>query len=64
MYLGSVKDNTQIEEHYVKEVYDSIAPHFSDTRHKAWPKITEFLQSQPYGSLVCDVGRFVLQFLV
>eukprot|EP01127_Copromyxa_protea_P019330 TRINITY_DN623_c0_g1_i1.p1 TRINITY_DN623_c0_g1~~TRINITY_DN623_c0_g1_i1.p1 ORF type:complete len:587 (-),score=140.48 TRINITY_DN623_c0_g1_i1:24-1784(-) len=55
-FKGSQQDNTKIEDQYVKEVYNSIAPHFSDTRHKPWPKITQFLKDQPYGSLVCDVG--------
>eukprot|EP01127_Copromyxa_protea_P019331 TRINITY_DN623_c0_g2_i1.p1 TRINITY_DN623_c0_g2~~TRINITY_DN623_c0_g2_i1.p1 ORF type:complete len:593 (-),score=135.34 TRINITY_DN623_c0_g2_i1:13-1680(-) len=55
-FKGSQQDNTKIEDHYVKEVYNSIAPHFSDTRHRPWPKIEAFLKSQPFGSLVCDVG--------
>lgn len=62
-FIGSAKDNTKIEDQYVKEVYDSIAPHFSDTRHKPWPKIEAFLKSQPFGSLVCDVGRCLIHFM-
>src|SRR3546814_5527708 len=62
---ASAIGNTRIEESYVRDVYDAIAPHFSATRYKAWPKIAEFLNDQPPGYSVCDVGtRFVcLQLL-
>jgi len=49
--------NTPIEEKFVKDIYDTIAPHFSDTRYKPWPKIQAFLESLPVGSLVCDIGK-------
>eukprot|EP01126_Amoeba_proteus_P004729 TRINITY_DN1156_c0_g1_i8.p1 TRINITY_DN1156_c0_g1~~TRINITY_DN1156_c0_g1_i8.p1 ORF type:complete len:503 (-),score=112.01 TRINITY_DN1156_c0_g1_i8:570-1973(-) len=52
----SKRGNTKIEDSFVKDVYDSIAPHFSDTRHKPWPRIQNFLSQLPPGSLVCDVG--------
>ncbi|XP_064637725.1 uncharacterized protein LOC135493960 [Lineus longissimus] len=45
-----------LEQKYVYKVYDSIAPYFSHTRHKAWPKVAEFLENLPAGSLVADVG--------
>ena len=38
------------------EVYDKIAPHFSDTRYKPWPRIEEFLKELEAGALVYDVG--------
>ena len=41
---------------HVYEVYDKIAPHFSHTRYKPWPKIEQFLNTLPEGSLVYDVG--------
>lgn len=41
---------------YVQSVYDEIAPHFSSTRYKPWPKIADFLRSLPAGSLICDIG--------
>jgi hypothetical protein len=34
---------TDIEKKYVYEIYEKIAPHFSSTRYKPWPKIEEFL---------------------
>ena len=30
---------TSIETKYVYETYDAIAPHFSHTRYKPWPKV-------------------------
>lgn len=40
----------------VHSVYASIAPHFSATRHKPWPLVSQFLLSLPPGSLGLDVG--------
>ena len=37
-------------------MYEEIAGHFSDTRHTAWPQVAQFLQQQPGGSLVVDIG--------
>lgn len=37
-------------------MYDKIAPHFSHTRYKPWPRIEQFLLELPEGSLVYDVG--------
>jgi ubiquinone/menaquinone biosynthesis C-methylase UbiE len=34
---------TEMEKKHVYEVYDKIAPHFSHTRYKPWPKIEKFL---------------------
>ena len=47
---------TNMEKQHVYEVYEKIAPHFSNTRYKPWPMIVEFLNSPPDGSLVADVG--------
>lgn len=41
---------------HVHSVYQSIAPHFSATRHKPWPFITTFLGGRAPGSLGLDVG--------
>lgn len=38
------------------QVYEEIASHFSDTRHKPWPNVLAFVQALPLGSLVVDVG--------
>jgi ubiquinone/menaquinone biosynthesis C-methylase UbiE len=45
-----------LEQEYVNNVYDAIAPHFSSTRYKAWPAVDTFLQSQPSYSFGADVG--------
>jgi ubiquinone/menaquinone biosynthesis C-methylase UbiE len=45
-----------LEKKYVYEVYDKIADHFSNTRYKPWPRVVEFLDSLPLGSLVGDIG--------
>ena len=55
--LNSVDKPSDVEKKYVYEVYDKIAPHFSSTRYKPWPRIKEFLEKIPDGSFVADVGR-------
>ena len=45
-----------MEKQHVYEVYEKIAPHFSNTRYKPWPKIAEFLNNLEPGSVVADVG--------
>ena len=45
-----------MEKQHVYEVYEKIAPHFSHTRYKGWPKIVDFLNDLPDGSVVADVG--------
>lgn len=47
---------TEMEKQHVYEVYEKIAPHFSHTRYKPWPKIAAHLNSLPDGSIVADVG--------
>lgn len=44
------------EDTHVHAVYDAIAPHFSATRHKPWPRVARFLNEQPVGSIGLDVG--------
>ena len=45
-----------MEKQHVDEVYEKIAPHFSNMRNKPWPMIVEFFNSLPDGILVADVG--------
>ncbi|XP_033631422.1 alkylated DNA repair protein alkB homolog 8-like [Asterias rubens] len=45
-----------LEETHVHKVYNNIAGHFSETRHKPWPQVTEFLKELPMGSILLDVG--------
>ena len=47
---------TEMEKKHVYEVYEKIAPHFSNTRYKPWPLIQKYLNSLPVGTLNCDVG--------
>ena len=35
---------TDMEKKHVYEVYEKIAPHFSNTRYKPWPKIQKYLE--------------------
>ncbi|ODN77305.1 hypothetical protein L198_08040 [Cryptococcus wingfieldii CBS 7118] len=44
------------EERNVHEVYEAIAPHFSQTRFKPWPLISAFLSSLPKNALGLDTG--------
>lgn len=41
---------------HVHSVYEAIAPHFSLTRHKPWPRVATFLSGQAPGSIGIDVG--------
>ncbi|OQS01081.1 alkylated DNA repair protein alkB-like 8 [Achlya hypogyna] len=54
--VQSVQMPSPIEKEHVHGVYDSIASHFSHTRHHPWPLVTAFLESLPDGALVADIG--------
>ena len=45
-----------LEQKYVFDVYEKIAPHFSITRGYLWNKVKEFTQSIPDISIVADIG--------
>jgi len=45
-----------IELKNVRKVYNEIAEHWNHTRYKAWPRVDEFVQRLPPGSLVADLG--------
>jgi len=45
-----------MEKKHVYEVYEKIAPHFSNTRHKPWPRVSDFLNGLEDASIVADVG--------
>lgn len=45
-----------VESRFVHNVYDSIADHFSATRHSPWPRVAAFLAGLTPGSIVADVG--------
>lgn len=44
------------EEEFVHKVYNEIASHFSETRYKPWPIVTDFLNKRSVGSIGIDVG--------
>lgn len=46
----------ELEKLHVHKVYNEIASHFSDTRHKPWPNVLEFVLSFEIGSILLDVG--------
>ncbi|EAL48155.1 methyltransferase domain containing protein [Entamoeba histolytica HM-1:IMSS-B] len=46
----------EIESKNVREVYEIIAQHFSQTRYKGWPKVEEFLNGLENHSIVYDIG--------
>ena len=45
-----------LERLHVHDVYESIAGHFSETRHSPWPRVSAFLDSLPSTAVVLDVG--------
>ncbi|KAJ6801236.1 alkylated DNA repair protein alkB-like protein 8 [Iris pallida] len=53
---SSIRATPDIEKRYVHRVYDAIAPHFSSTRFAKWPKVANFLNTLPSGSVVLDAG--------
>lgn len=48
--------NNNLETTYVKEVYEEIAPHFSNTRSYKWSWVINFLDSLKIDSIVYDLG--------
>lgn len=47
---------TAMEKQYVHEFYETVAAHFSSTRHSPWPKVAQFVASLPSGSMIADLG--------
>ncbi|XP_061165019.1 uncharacterized protein LOC133173976 isoform X2 [Saccostrea echinata] len=45
-----------LERNHVYNVYDQIAPKFSEISQKAWPNVRRFLKDLPPGSIVADIG--------
>ncbi|WVF67709.1 hypothetical protein IAT40_002468 [Kwoniella sp. CBS 6097] len=54
--VGPFEQPAEDEERTVHAVYEAIAPHFSQTRHKPWPLISSFLRSLPPNSIGVDSG--------
>ncbi|KAK9366498.1 S-adenosyl-L-methionine-dependent methyltransferase [Lipomyces kononenkoae] len=53
---SSADDALKLEQTHVHAIYDQIAPHFSQTRYKAWPVVQRYLESRPRGSIGLDIG--------
>ncbi len=53
---GISNQPTEIEKKHVYDVYDKIAEHFSHTRYKPWPMVSDFLNSLDFGVLNADIG--------
>ncbi|GAO14211.1 uncharacterized protein UV8b_08066 [Ustilaginoidea virens] len=49
-------EQDDFEAAHVHAVYESIAPHFSATRHSPWPLVSRFLRALPPGAVGLDVG--------
>jgi ubiquinone/menaquinone biosynthesis C-methylase UbiE len=49
-------DPANLSRDFVFDVYDKIAPHFSHTRYKKWPKVADFIAQLPEGSFLMDAG--------
>ncbi|KAG2392558.1 hypothetical protein C9374_011283 [Naegleria lovaniensis] len=47
---------TNLELEFVQKTYNTIASHWDNTRHYAWPKVAEFIKSLPDYSVVGDIG--------
>ncbi|XP_071452506.1 tRNA (carboxymethyluridine(34)-5-O)-methyltransferase alkbh8 isoform X2 [Hetaerina americana] len=47
---------SRLEARHVRDVYEEIASHFSETRHKAWPNISKFVEDLAAGSILLDIG--------
>lgn len=46
----------QMEDRFVNDVYNTIAPHFNSTRFAVWPKVRAFLETFASGDVIADVG--------
>lgn len=49
-------NNNKIESEHVKDVYEKIAMHFSNTRVYTWDWIRDFIERQPSNSVIYDIG--------
>lgn len=47
---------TEMEQQYVHDFYETVAAHFSSTRHSPWPKVVQFVKALPKGSFIADIG--------
>ena len=54
--MAEARSPGDLEKKHVRQVYDEIASHFSDTRHKPWPLVAHFINSLPHGSILADIG--------
>lgn len=50
------REASHLEKVHVHDIYENIASHFSETRHRPWPNVLKFVQSFQIGSVLCDIG--------
>lgn len=48
--------STNLEEMYVKDVYNKIAKEFSNTRYRSWTCVEKFLKNMEANQLIGDIG--------
>uniref|UniRef100_UPI00358F5DC6 alkylated DNA repair protein alkB homolog 8 isoform X3 n=1 Tax=Myxine glutinosa TaxID=7769 RepID=UPI00358F5DC6 len=53
---GDKASAERLEKAYVHGVYDTIAAHFSSTRHSPWPRVAAFVRGLPDAALLLDIG--------
>lgn len=46
----------RLEQENVHRVYETIAGHFSETRHSPWPQVQQFVRSLEAGAVLADIG--------
>ncbi|ODQ78341.1 hypothetical protein BABINDRAFT_162975, partial [Babjeviella inositovora NRRL Y-12698] len=54
--IEDIDDPSVREQIFVHDIYNHIAPHFSQTRYKPWPIVEDFLLTRSKGSVGIDVG--------
>ncbi|KAH0573302.1 Methyltransferase [Spironucleus salmonicida] len=51
----SIQNPIDLENEHVHKVYESIASHFSNTRNRPWPLVSNFIKQHPF-SFILDAG--------
>lgn len=51
-----VSSCSDIEDKYVKDVYEAIASHFDSTRYKPWKKVKKFVMDASDNDKLCEIG--------
>eukprot|EP00917_Polyrhabdina_sp_WS-2016_P000474 GHVP01001082.1.p1 GENE.GHVP01001082.1~~GHVP01001082.1.p1 ORF type:complete len:448 (-),score=74.16 GHVP01001082.1:1377-2720(-) len=54
--ISKVSDLDNFQKEFVHATYACIAEHFSLTRYRPWPEVSQFINSCPAGSTFLDIG--------